>query len=47
MYAMSVAKPSPTPVPFINIKEFTLERNLMCVSSVEKPSLCPLTFKYM
>jgi hypothetical protein len=47
MYVSRVAKPSLDPVTFRNIKEFTLEINLMCVSNVGKPSVGSLPFEGM
>jgi hypothetical protein len=40
-----VANPSPDAITLRIIKECTLERNFMCVSSDGKPSLDPVTFR--
>jgi hypothetical protein len=45
MHVSNVGKPILVPVPFIFIKELTLERNLMHVYNVGKPFLVPVTFR--
>ena len=45
MNARNVEKPSVTAVHFEAMKELRMERNLLNVSKVRKPSICPNPYK--